>query len=784
MERFLDRLGRACAGRPWHTVAAWLVLAAAVVGIGQLTGGSFVNDFRVPGAESQRAADLIQRHFPAYGAESAEIVWHTADGDLRDPRRSAALAATVAAIRQQPHVVEAGNPLPDAVEPGGGGLLSADGRTATSTVRYDRHAGDLGPQAYHRLDEAAATARAVGIDVDFRGLVIDVAFEPTTSTAELIGLAAAAVVLLLSFGSMVAAGLPILVALVGLASGTALVLIAAVAVDIPTSAPIVAVMLGLGAGIDYALFVVTRFRAALADSSGAPSDDQPGRVAGAADQPGRDARTVNQPGRAAGAADEQGVVDPVAAAGRATATAGHAVLFAGGTVVVAILGLLFTGIPFVGAMGLAGALTVSATMAAALTLLPAVLGLLGRRVDAGRIRRRRRPAAPAADSRWPRWGRHVERHRLAYAVGATGLLLVITAPVLTLRLGTPDDGNQPAHWPQRQAYDRVAAEFGPGWNGPLVLAVPLPAAQPTAQAETMLGDLARRLAADPAVETVTPAQLSPDGQVALVSVIARYAPQDDRVADLVHRIRSDIGPAALASHDTGVLIAGTTAFMIDIAEAVAERLPWVVLAVILAAGLLLLAMFRAPLIALKAAMMALLSIGVAYGVLVMVFQWGWGLDLIGVDRPVPIMSVVPMLLFAVLFGLSMDYEVFLLSAIREDYRRSGDARAAVVTGLAATGRVITAAACIMAAVFLSFVWIDDTLVKMIGIGLATAVIIDATVIRVMLAPAVLSLLGHRAWWPRHRDVPAATDSEPTAEAPTAARIGPAGNAPAPTPQRR
>jgi putative drug exporter of the RND superfamily len=750
MERFLDRLGRACAARPWHTVAAWLVLAAAIVGVGQLTGGSFVNDFRVPGAESQRAADLIQQHFPAYGAESAEIVWHAVDGDLRDPRRSAALAATVAAIRQQPHVVEAGNPLPGAAEPGDGGLLSADGRTATSTVRYDRHAGDLGPQAYHRLDEAAATARAAGIDVDFRGMVVDVAFEPTTSTAELIGLAAAAVVLLLSFGSMVAAGLPILVALVGLASGTALVLIAAVVVDIPTSAPIVAVMLGLGAGIDYALFVVTRFRAALADGSGAP----------AVNQPGWDARTGNQPGRAAGAADEQGVVDPVAAAGRATATAGHAVLFAGGTVVVAILGLLFTGIPFVGAMGLAGALTVTATMAAALTLLPAVLGLLGRRVDAGRIRRRRRPADPVAGSRWPRWGRHVERHRLAYAVGATGLLLVITAPVLTLRLGTPDDGNQPAHWPQRQAYDRVAAEFGPGWNGPLVLAVPLPVAQSPARTETMLGELARRLAADPAVETVTPAQLSPDGQVALVGVIARYAPQDDRVADLVHRIRSDIGPAALASHGTGVLIAGTTAFMIDIAEAVAERLPWVVLAVILAAGLLLLVMFRAPLIALKAAVMALLSIGVAYGVLVMVFQWGWGLDLIGVDRPVPIMSVVPMLLFAVLFGLSMDYEVFLLSAIREEYRRTGDAGAAVVTGLAATGRVITAAATIMAAVFLSFVWIDDTLVKMIGIGLAAAVIIDATVIRVVLAPAVLSLLGRRAWWPGHGRAQAATDSGP------------------------
>ncbi|MFY1696914.1 MMPL family transporter [Solwaraspora sp. WMMA2101] len=265
MERILERLGRACAGRPWHTIAAWLLVAAALAGIGQLTGGGFANDFRVPGAESQRAADLIQRHFPAYGADSAEIVWHAADGDLHRADRVAAITDAVAAIRQQPSVVDAGNPLPDATGPGSGGLLSPDGRTATSTVRYDRHAGDLGPAAYQRLDAAVAPARVAGVDVDFRGLVVDVAFEPTTGTAELVGLAAAAVVLLLSFGSMVAAGLPILVALVGLACGTTLVLIASLVVDVPSSAPIVAVMLGLGAGIDYALFVVTRFRAALAD---------------------------------------------------------------------------------------------------------------------------------------------------------------------------------------------------------------------------------------------------------------------------------------------------------------------------------------------------------------------------------------------------------------------------------------------------------------------------------------------------------------------------------------
>jgi RND superfamily putative drug exporter len=352
-------------------------------------------------------------------------------------------------------------------------------------------------------------------------------------------------------------------------------------------------------------------------------------------------------------------------------------------------------------------------------------------------------AAAADGGRWERWAAHLDRRRLGYAVGATALLLAVAAPVLALRLGTPDDGNQPTDWPQRRAYDRVAVAFGPGWNGPLLVAVTSPA---TGAPERIAAALAR----DPEVAVVSPPRRSADGAVALLTVVPRHAPQDAQVADLVHRIRADLPP--------GAAVGGTAAFMIDLADSIAERLPWVVIGVILAAALLLLAMFRAPLVALKAAIMATLSVGAAYGVIVAVFQWGWGLSLLGVDRPVPIMSVVPMLLFAVLFGLSMDYEVFLLASIREAYDTGGDPRRAVAAGLAATGGVITAAATIMAVVFLSFAMIDDVLVKMVGVGLAVAVVVDATVIRTVLAPAVMSLLGHRAWWrPGRPSTPVAGD---------------------------
>lgn len=701
MERFLDRLGRVTAAHPWRTMAGWLLAAVAVVGLGQAVGGSFVNDFRVPGAESQRAADLARDHFPEYGAASADIVWHTDDATLREPAVAAAVGRMLAEIRRQPDVTYAENPLADPADPSAGGLLSPDGRTAIGSVRYGKEVGELTAEAYHRLDTAAEPVRAHGVAVDFRGLVVELAFEPESGSAELVGLAAALLVLLVAFGSVVAAGLPIAVALAGLAVGTALVLLAGAVVDVPTAAPIVAVMLGIGAGVDYALFVVTRFRAELARG-----------------------------------------LAPVSAAGAAVATSGHAVLYAGGTVVLAILGLAFAGIPFIAAMGIAAAVVVAAMVIAALTLLPALLGLLGARVDSLRVTRAGRRAAAGG---WQRWAAHLGRHRAWYAVAATAVLLGLAAPLLSLRLGTPDDGNQPTSWPQRRAYDTVAAAFGPGFNAPLLIAVALPGG---GTAEPALTGLRQALATDPEVALATAPAISGDGRVALLTAVPRHAPQDEQVTDLIHRIRRTVAPAALAGSGAHAYVGGQTGYMIDVADTVAARLPWVILGVVLGAGLLLVAMFRAPVIALKAALMTLLSIGSAYGVVVAVFQWGWGLSLLGVDKPVPIMSIVPMLLFAVLFGLSMDYEVFLLSAIREEYHRTGDPARAVTAGLAGTGRVITAAATIMGVVFVSFASVDDTLVKMIGIGLAVAVIVDATVIRVVLAPAVMQLLGHRAWWPR------------------------------------
>jgi putative drug exporter of the RND superfamily len=420
-----------------------------------------------------------------------------------------------------------------------------------------------------------------------------------------------------------------------------------------------------------------------------------------------------------------------------------AVLFAGGTVVAAILGLYAADIPYVGAMGLASALVVAVMVLAAVTLLPALLGLVGQRVNALRLwtRAGRGRSSQPGSQRWSRWGEHVGRRRWLYTVGGTLLLLVLAAPLLSLRLGMPDDRVQPASTTQRQAYDLIASGFGPGYNGPLLVAVDLPSAD-----RAVLDRITAAATSDPGFAAVTPPRLSEAGQAGLITLIPASAPQDPATSDLVHRLRDEILPVALAGSDARAHVGGATAVMIDTADRVTDRLPWVIGGVVLASFLLMVVMFRSVLVPIKAALLTLLSIGAAYGVIVAVFQWGWGLSLLGVEEPVPIMSMVPLFLFAVLFGLSMDYEVFLMAKVREDYLATGDVHRSVVTGLAATGRVITSAAAIMAVVFLSFVGIANPLVKMVGIGLAAAVIVDATVIRMMLVPALMSLFGKAAWW--------------------------------------
>ncbi|MGP4101081.1 MMPL family transporter [Nonomuraea sp. KM90] len=706
----LEGIGSFAVRRRYLVMVGWLVLFAALLGLGRLAGGAFVDDFRVPGSGSERALDVMRGHFPAAGEASADVVFHIPGGQLRDPAPAKAVAAMIAEVARQPYVTAAADPVAT-------GMVSADGATALTTVQYTGPTGELGATALNRLEQAAAPVRTAGVQVEFRGWVVDAASRPETGIAELVGLLAAAIVLLLAFGSLVAAGLPIVTALIGLGTGSVLVLLVASVVDIPSSAPIVAVMLGLGAGIDYALFLVTRFRQHLAA--------------------GKDVR---------------------AAVIKANATAGRAVLFAGGTVVVAILGLYAAGIPFVGSMGLASALIVLVMAAAALTLVPALLAALGRRVNALALPRlsRTRPSARAAGGGWMRWSEHVRRRRWLYAIGTTLLLLLLAAPLASLRLGMPDDRVQPVSTTQRQAYDLIARAFGPGYNGPLLVAVELP---PTGR--TALDRIASIVKNDPGVAVLAPPQVSDDQRAGIVTIIPKTAPQDEATTDLVHRLRHDVLPSSLAGTGARAYVGGLTALMIDMADRVTDRMPWVIGGVVTLSFFLLIAMFRSVLVPIKAALLTLLSIGAAYGVIVAVFQWGWGLSLLGVDQPVPIMSVVPMFLFAVLFGLSMDYEVFLMSKVKEDYLSSGEPYHSMVTGLAATGRVITSAAAIMAVVFLSFAGIDNPLVQMVGIGLAAAVIVDATIIRMMLVPALMSLLGPAAWWfPQRKRRPALSDQQP------------------------
>jgi putative drug exporter of the RND superfamily len=725
MSQLLYRLGQLAARRPWRMIAAWVGIAAAVIGLSQTAGTPFTNDYRVPGVESQRAADLLLRSFPAMAGADATIVFHAQRGTVRDPRARAGIAATLAELRRQPHIVEVDDPLDPRA-----GTVSPDGSVAFATVRSNLQPGEVTPETFRGLDRAAHAARRAGLAVEFRGAIVDVASQPETGAAELFGLAAAVLILLVAFGSVVAMGLPIGTALVGLLVGLSGVTLVGALVDIPTVAPLLAVMIGIGVGIDYALFVVTRFRQSLADG-----------------------RTVPE------------------AAGRANATAGQSVVFAGGTVVIAILGLWLTGIPFVGAMGLATAVVVAVAVLAAVTLLPALLGVSGRRIDRLRLpalRRRSQGAGPAR-SAWTRWGRAIDRRPWAYALGAVLVLLALATPLLALRLGTPDDGTLPTSATQRRAYDLLARGFGPGFNGPLLLAVELPPGDHQAPDRRMLLDrLARAAAADPGVAAVTPPALSLSGDAAVLTVLPNSSPQDQATTDLVTRLRQQIIPTARGDSGTQIYVGGLTATILDLASQVADRLPLFIGAVVGVSFLLLVVVFRALLVPLKAALLNLLSIGAAYGVVVAIFQWGWAKSLVSLETTVPIMSFVPMLMFAILFGLSMDYEVFLLSRIREEYVATGDAHGSVVTAIAATARVITSAALIMVCVFVGFVFSPDPVLKMIGVGLAVAVAIDATIVRVVLVPALMSLLGDRAWWlPRwlDRTLPS-VNLEATTPAPT------------------
>jgi RND superfamily putative drug exporter len=693
----LGRLGRWSARHRWWVLGAWVVALAAIALAGRAAGGSPSDDLSVPGMPAAVGARALAQAFPGTGASSGQIVLHVPPGrSLRDPGAARAVRRSIAAVARVPGVVGVSDPLR---APGG---LARDGRTALATVTWKPPPGELGEPQLRELERATAPARAAGVEVAFGGSPAEGASGGGDGPSELIGLAAAVVILLLAFGSAVAMALPLVSALLGLGTALSILTVLEAVADVNAVAPTLATMIGLGVGIDYALFVVTRHLQGLA-----------------------------------------GGLSVTESIGRAVAGAGRAVLIAGATVAVALLGLGLAGIPFVTVLGEAAALAVAVAVCAALTLLPATLAIAGRGVQRARVPGLRGPGPvrlEGPDGRphgWACWAAAVARRPVLAGLASLAVLLALAVPALSMSLGQVGAGSDPPGSTTRRAYDLVSAAFGPGANGPIVVALEGP---DVARAAGRAALAARR---DPDVASAAPPEVARSGLVASLTLIPRSGPSDPRTAALVRRLPGELGPAAGTAR---VEVTGLTAGIVDVSDRVSERLPWFVGAVIAISFLLLMAVFRSVLVPLKAALMNLLSIGAAFGALVAVFQWGWGAGLLGIQGHVAIEAWVPMMMFAILFGLSMDYEVFLLARIREDWLASGDGRRSVAVGLTATARVIGAAALIMTSVFLAFVGSPNVVVTMMGVGLATAVLVDATLVRLVLVPATMVLLGRANWW--------------------------------------
>ncbi|MFE7854551.1 MMPL family transporter [Streptomyces sp. NPDC057403] len=697
----LHRLGRWCARRPWWVICAWLLVLLAALAADRAWGGSYDDDFALPGTSVQTGSDLLDAHgSDSVRGTAAQIVLHTGTGSLAAHR--SAVDTAVTEVKKLPEVIAVTDPLSTP------GAVSADGSTGIMTVRFTKNPARFDPSYLHSVDDAVHGLRADHVQVEYGGPLGQLARPKAADRlSEVIGLVTAVVVLLAGFGSVAAAGLPLLTAVVGLLTGISLLGLLAAAFTFGNAAPTLATMMGLGVGIDYALFLITRHRRLLRD-----------------------------------------VDDPAQAAGRAVATSGRAVIVAAATVALALGGLYVSGVTFIGTLGVAAGLTVLIAAVAALTLGPAFLGVAGRRIDRWRVRTPVDEPTGTGDT-WHRWAATVGRRPwLFLAVGAL-VLAVLAIPAASMRLGHVDNGADPADYTDRRAYDLIADGFGPGTNGQFTVVADLTDAHVDGAA--LSRTLRDALAATPGVARVTtPAAV--DTSLLIATVTPDTGPQEQGTSDLMHRLEDHTLPDALAGSGARGYVTGVTAAQLTFRDVVLDRLPVIVAVVVAAAFLLLLTVFRSLLVALKAALLNLLSIGAAYGVVVAVFQWGWGGSLLGVYEPVPVESYVPMMMFAIVFGLSMDYEVFLLSRIRESWLHTKDNHASVAAGLAGTARVITCAALIMTSVFLAFLLSTNVVIKMLALGLGVSVILDATVVRLVLVPSTMYLLGRANWWlPRWLD---------------------------------
>ena len=690
MSELLARVARTLTHH-WKRSAAAALLVLVLLGAAAGAGGEAADDFTIPGTESQQALDLFKEHSPSFAGADSTLVFSVKEGKVSDPGPRAAIEGALQKVRGLEGVGQVADPFAR------GGAVSRDGTIASSDVRYTVEPTDLDKQDGEALEAAARTAEAGGVDVAARGILIDLASEQEAPVGELIGVGIAILLLTLLFRSLAAMAATLVGALLGVMVGQILLAALAQPLGLPQFATVIAVMLGLGAGIDYALLIIGRYReqAAAGDST-------------------RDASA------------------------KSAATSGASVVAAGLIVMVAIAGLLVIGIPLIGKLGIAAAIGVGAVVVSALTILPIMMGALARWLKP------KKAAHVQPSPGFARWATMITARPWVSIAAGVLLLLVFALPVTQLRLGQPDDGNQPTSKTQRVAYDQLSKAFGPGSNGPFLLAVDTPKGDPDTTGQ--LAALQEAVAGTPGIAAVAPAAASRDGEMATIFAIPTTAPQDARTSALLERLRGDVIPSATRDTPLRVYVGGNTAGFEDFSDKVASRLPVFIAVVIGLSVLLLIAAFRSLWVPLVSAVFNLLSVGAAYGVVVAVFQEGFGASLLGVDSGVPIVSFIPVMLFAILFGLSMDYNVFLLSRVHEAYNEGDGPRESVIHGLSRIGKVIMFAGLIMAAVFLAFITQPDVIAKMMGLGLGLAILIDVLIVRLVIAPAVVTLLGDRAWW--------------------------------------
>jgi putative drug exporter of the RND superfamily len=677
-----------------RVLIGWVLSMAAIAAIAITFGGEFKDGITLPGTESQRALALLKTRFPSQAGDSATLVIK-ADAGVDSPAAHQQILALIADAAAIPEVASVVSPYDNPA------AISADRTIAYATVMYDKKADQVADENATALLDLGDRLSAPGLRIEVGGPVAALAETVEPSTTEFIGIGAAMIILLIAFGSIVAMGLPIVSALVGLLTGILGIMLASRFYDLSSFTPGFAALIGLGVGIDYALLVVTRFR----------------------------------DGLHAGLTVEDAVI-------RTVDTAGRAVTFAGAAVGIAMLGLFAIGIPFVTALGIAASIVVFVSVLVALTLLPPLLAYVGHRVDRWRIPGLHAVDSDSTETVWHRWSQMIQRRPLPYLVGSVIVLLLLAVPVVNLQLGPSDDGNLPTSQHARRAYDLLTEGFGPGFNGPLLFVVE----SGSGLDATRLGGLISGLAEDPGVAAISPATFNPAGDTAVFSVLPVTSPQDRDTTNLLKRLRASLIPKAVAGTDMRVFVGGATAFSVDTSSKISGRLPFFFATVIGLSMLLLASVFRSIAVPIKAALMNLLSVAATYGILVAVFQWGWGTGLLGIPRTGPIEPALPLMLFAILFGLSMDYEVFLLSRVREEYLRTRDNAASVAHGLASTARVIAAAAAIMVVVFGSFIFAGTKINAEFGLGLAVAILIDATIVRLVLVPATMELLGDWNWW--------------------------------------